>query len=198
MISEQHAYVFMPEGQGEPCDSCKWVDVIRASLKQQVKLYCTCLKTGQATGCRSLSHTEFRISPLTTDRYNFNLVFHVRKSTHTPYTPFFFHFTNTFFPEFKDPSWNCYFYHTAVPLGNFSSHYQRHKFALQLQSGPCPHVPPILSIQSCFCDCHAQIRCYQQIVFLCTVSMHKPWNKRLVVIWKSWEPDSDVHLVSEP
>lgn len=86
----------MPEGQAKPCDSCKWVDVLRASLKQQVKSCCICLKTGQATGSHQLSGTEFKINLPTTGIIS--ILFSTQESSGpSPPSPLFFYLANIFF-----------------------------------------------------------------------------------------------------
>lgn len=158
----------MPEGQAKPCDSCKWVDVLRASLKQQVKSCCICLKTGQATGSHQLSGTEFKINLPTTGIIS--ILFSTQESSGpSPPSPLFFLSCQYFFlPEFKDPSWNCYFYHAAVPvLWEITPRTAKDTSSLFSFGLFLGHVC-LLSCQwhSYFCDCHAQSRCYQSKLFL--------------------------------
>lgn len=91
----------MPEGQAKPCDSCKWVDVLRASLKQQVKSCCICLKTGQATGSHQLSGTEFKINLPTTGIIS--ILFSTQESSGPSPPLFFFILPIIFFLSLRIP-----------------------------------------------------------------------------------------------
>lgn len=186
----------MPEGQAEPCYSYKWVDVLRASLEHQVKSCCTWLKTGQATASHPLSHTEFKISPPATDRIS--VLFSTQESFFLP-PLFFFHLANNFFLSLRIPHETI----TFIMLQYLSPG----KSLLTLPRTWVLFSASFLSLVMCLSypvnDTLLQLpwseqMLPEQVISPFSVTIHKSWNMRLGVMWKSWEEDSDVHLVSEP